>query len=425
MNSLSARTQRLSIGGQSRAPSSKPARPSYAAGGKPLPPSSTTAKGHDFPSIAKLRESLAPRPTSPTKPKLTTSAVATCLPTACLPTRESAEPTNREAAIEASQRASPTARIVKRPNGQYAHLLELPVTVPYALRLHSASNAGTVHVLPCLTPAAAQSIREDAERTARAMGGWAPRAVGCCTNDVLVSHLSVASQQLIHDAFRTVILPFAMQHFPEANLTADSLPEKTECFFIIKYKADKSRREFGEHTDHTKFTVNLSLTSPGADFDAGGLYFPCSKGLVGEEPAAGVSSTPRGSAAAKTTASKGVCGGMADAVASLTARRSMAAQSKGLLIKAPAGTCILHHGDIKHAGDRIEAGERLQLVAFFYGKERRGTLLPKAQGAASARPSRVPPAQAQDTKGARVLGELALGQPQRLIKLSEVGQLVH
>ena len=37
------------------------------------------------------------------------------------------------------------------------------------------------------------------------------------------------------------------------------------------------------------------------------------------------------------------------------------------------------HGDIRHAGDRIEKGERMQLVAFFYGKERRGNALPLAK----------------------------------------------
>jgi fructose-1,6-bisphosphatase/inositol monophosphatase family enzyme len=39
---------------------------------------------------------------------------------------------------------------------------------------------------------------------------------------------------------------------------------------------------------------------------------------------------------------------------------------------------MMHHGDVRHAGDRIESGERIQLVAFFYGSEKRGQALPLA-----------------------------------------------
>ena len=221
-------------------------------------------------------------------------------------------------------------------------------------------------VLPCLTPAAAAAIRHDAERTAERLGGWKPRAVGCCTNDLLVSQLGVASQQLIFDAFRRVIMPFAIKAFPDAKLCEDSLPSSVECFFIIKYKADKSRKEFGEHIDHTKITVNISLTSPTDDYTAGGLFFPCSKGLAGVDTPGRVG----GAAGAGARA--------AECLASVASSRMAASQSKGLLLKAGAGTAVIHHGDVRHAGDRIESGERLQLVAFFYGKERRGNALPRA-----------------------------------------------
>lgn len=113
-------------------------------------------------------------------------------------------------------------------------------------------------MLPCLSVAAAAQLREDAERTAQRLGGWAPRAVGCCTNDVLVSQLSVSSQQIVYDAFRSVIMPFATKAFPDAKLSKDSLPSSVQGFFIIKYKADKARREFGEHTDHTKITYTTA-----------------------------------------------------------------------------------------------------------------------------------------------------------------------
>lgn len=150
-------------------------------------------------------------------------------------------------------KSSPTARIVKRPNGSHAHLLELPPSVPYTIDVCPANaKIGSVFVLPVLTPAAAAHIRADAERAAARLGGWAPRAVGCCTNDVLVNTLGVKSQQLLFDCFNRVLMPFVSAHFPEANLTADSLPRSVEGFFVIKYSADNSRREFGEVHAHAQ-----------------------------------------------------------------------------------------------------------------------------------------------------------------------------
>jgi len=49
-----------------------------------------------------------------------------------------------------------------------------------------------------------------------------------------------------------------------------------------------------------------------------------------------------------------------------------------VMLRPRAGTAMMHHGDVRHAGDRIESGERIQLVAFFYGGERRGNALPLA-----------------------------------------------
>jgi hypothetical protein len=153
-----------------------------------------------------------------------------------------------------------TVSIVRRPSGQIAHLLSLPPSVPYALRLQPSRAKSTVHVLPCLSADAVAQIRQDAESTATRLGGWAPRAVGCCTNDVLVSQLPVRSQQLIFDAFRRVIMPFATMAFPEAALGTDSLPSSVQGFFIIKYKAEKARREFGEHVDHVRRAAGSART---------------------------------------------------------------------------------------------------------------------------------------------------------------------
>ena len=196
----------------------------------------------------------------------------------------------------------------------------------------------------------------------------------------------------------------------------------------IKYKADKTRREFGEHTDHTKITVNISLTSPEVDFKAGGLFFPCAKGLASDDPSAG------GATGAKGAKGDGKRGGVVDAISSACGAGRLASQSKGLLLRAGPGTAIIHHGDVKHAGDRIEAGERLQLVAFFYGNERRGNALPSAvdskqetDGAASKqasnrRSSLLKPSGLSQAKAASTEVH-NLKEPQRLLHLDDIRAL--
>ncbi len=407
------------------------------------------------------RRSLPQPPTAPPTAKVSDprQLLQQCLPLhACLPNKLSAPTTaspglnsNHDAGstrslLGGSQHSTPSAELVRRPNGTTAHLLKLPPTVPYVL--HMPQDGHHVHIVPCFTPAAAQQIRLDAEAAAKRLGGWAPRAVGCCTNDVLVSQLGAMSQQLIFDAFRRVIMPYACRFFPKANLTPDSLPKNPECFFMIKYSGDRvrpqlsdepdaapsasarpptpppparrllhptplerlrlsvqgvchasqSRKEFGEHTDHTKLTVNISLTNPVTDHTAGGLFLPVPKGILDVEPP-----TPKGDAAAGAGAKDGAGGtGVATSVMSALGSASRVAagavagalgsasapmgscstlqakDSRGVMLRPRAGTCMLHHGDVRHAGDRIESGERIQLVAFFYGGERRGNALPLA-----------------------------------------------
>ena len=146
--------------------------------------------------------------------------------------------------------STPSVELVKRPNGTTAHLLKLPASVPYMLRLPQPGHE--VHVVPCFTPAAAAMLRKDAETAAKRLGGWAPRAVGCCTNDILVSQLGPMSQQLVHDAFRCVIMPYAMRHFPQANLSTTSLPKSPECFFLIKYSGDRVRATTAANDPHSR-----------------------------------------------------------------------------------------------------------------------------------------------------------------------------
>jgi hypothetical protein len=173
------------------------------------------------------------------------------------------------------------------------------------------------------------------------------------------------------------------------------------------------------------------------------LYFPCdipSKGLgADEDSAAAVPSGAKGGSGA-------TCGGIVGAIAS-TARAAAAqrsppspSQSKGMLLKAAAGTAVVHSGNIMHAGDRVESGERLQLVAFFYGNERRGNALPNAtetlQEAGSAPPTvlSAPPATvgsaATQRKGPSNSPSTpppppAVREPHRILGLSDVAALLH
>ena len=106
--------------------------------------------------------------------------------------------------------------------------------------------------------------------------------------------------------------------------------------------------------------MNIPLTTPDVDFTGGGTFFP----------------TPCGNS-----------------------------KSKGLILKPMAGHAIIHNGNRRHAGDRIDTGERMVLVAFFYGKERRGKALPLAK--ISPEPpkeggTRLPPPM-PDMAGARLL----------------------
>ena len=432
------KTTSHAIGARAGVPASIPKRP---VAHDPLAALNKSPQPSARPSSPKRRGAVPPLPTVP-------NLLEQCVPN-CLSSRGKeahAKQQEKDAAehekMVALKRSSPSSVVVKRPNGQFAHLLQLPSSVPYALRLHAASPQGTVHVLPVLSPAVAAFIREDAERTAKRLGGWAPRAVGCCTNDVLVSQLSAQSQQYVFDAFKKVIMPFAIRAFPDAKLTPDSLPRSVECFFIIKYKADKSRREFGEHIDHTKLTVNLSLTSPETDFDAGGLFFPCARGLQASDDKEPPTNSAVSAVKKAADGAMGMCSGVAEAVAHMSGRRTAAAhkwaaqQSKGLLLRAGAGTAVIHHGDIKHAGDKVEGGERLQLVAFFYGGERRGNALPLAVDSSYPKPPASPAStrmtmtrmSAGIKPPSRAVVEAAAAvkefkEPQRLVTLDDVSAL--
>ena len=206
-----------------------------------------------------------------------------------------------------------------------------------------------VLVLPCMSQRLSAEIVEDAERVAAETGGWSNRAVGCCTEDVLVASLSDVVRAQICCAFEKRIMPFVSHVFPTARLSNSSLPQVksslaalhcakptgTACrqkhpprphtqddkyFFVIKYTNDRTP-SFGLHVDHTKVTVNIAL-SPSEDFEGGGTFIRAST-------ATGVSEAAR--------------------------------TSQGLCLRPRAGTALVHDGEVPHAGNKVTRGTRCAL----------------------------------------------------------------
>ena len=193
-------------------------------------------------------------------------------------------------------------------------------------------------------PEACAEIIADARCEAKASGGWRPRAIGCCTNDVLVSSLSNPVQQRIRDALEQV-MPVVIEHFPEANLKPRSLPTDPKTFFIIKYTSGKGRASFGLHVDHTAVTVNIALSD---DFEGGGTFMRAS---------------------------------------SKSAPTEVGRSSQGFCLRPRTGIALVHKGGVAHAGNAVTRGSRYVLVAFFYGGEKPAPPLPMPL------PQRNPPAE--------------------------------
>lgn len=235
-------------------------------------------------------------------------------------------------------------------------------------RLRSEKTRATICLsLPCFTRDTCAQIIADAERVAKTLGGWRNRAVGCCTQDILISQLSTAVQQRVHSAFESNVMPIVVDAFPTAKLTAQSLPTSPSRFFVIKYTAEKNgNSHFGLHVDHTEVTVNVALSD---DFEGGGTFLRAS--------------TQR---------------------ATTDAARS----SQGLCLRPAAGMCLVHDGEVAHAGNAVTRGQRYVLVAFFNGGEKAATK------PASNSPPPVPCLAVQD----RPLPQMEFAVPRPLPRLS-------
>mmetsp|Transcript_52217 Transcript_52217/g.111676 ORF Transcript_52217/g.111676 Transcript_52217/m.111676 type:complete len:510 (-) Transcript_52217:32-1561(-) len=190
-------------------------------------------------------------------------------------------------------------------------------------------KASCVHALQMFTPLETAVILNDAKRIGSSIG-WSDRGVSLPTQDVLVQNLSRESQDSVHRAIREHLLPFARRHYPNLNSAFDKQPyPRPGNLFIVRYSCASQRpggRGLKLHKDETALTFNLCLSAV-EDFTGGGTYFPAANTDV-----------------------------------------------DGLLMRPLPGYCLIHDGNIKHAGNEVRSGDRFILVGFYNadGRDRAG-----------------------------------------------------
>jgi len=193
----------------------------------------------------------------------------------------------------------------------------------------SCARASCVHALQMFTPEETAVILDDAKRIGTSIG-WSDRGVSLPTQDVLVQNLSRESQDSVHKAIREQLLPFARRHYPHLNAAFDKQPyPRPGNLFIVRYCSSSQRpggRGLKLHKDETALTFNLCLSAED-DFTGGGTYFPAASSDV-----------------------------------------------DGVLMRPLPGYCLIHDGNIKHAGNEVRSGERFILVGFYNadGRDRAG-----------------------------------------------------
>jgi len=134
----------------------------------------------------------------------------------------------------------------------------------------------------------------------------------------------------VHKAIREQLLPFARRQYPHLNAAFDKQPyPRPGNLFIVRYSAASPRpggRGLKLHKDETALTFNMCL-SPQDSFEGGGTYFPAASSDV-----------------------------------------------DGILMRPTPGYCLVHDGNIKHAGNEVTGGDRYILVGFYNadGRDRAG-----------------------------------------------------
>jgi len=192
-----------------------------------------------------------------------------------------------------------------------------------------SGRASSVHALQMFSPEDTKTLLDDAKRIGSSIG-WVDRGVSLPTQDVLVQNLTKESQDLVHRAIRERLLPFARRQYPHLTAAFDKQPyPRPGNLFIVRYSAASQRpggRGLKLHKDETALTFNLCLSHE-EEFTGGGTYFPAASSDV-----------------------------------------------DGILIRPKGGYCLVHDGNIKHAGNEVRSGDRFILVGFYNadGRDRAG-----------------------------------------------------
>jgi len=190
-------------------------------------------------------------------------------------------------------------------------------------------RASCVHTLQMFSAEDTKFILDDAKQIGTSIG-WSDRGVSLPTQDVLVQNLSQESQDMVHKAIREKLLPFARRQYPHLTAAFDKQPyPRPGNLFIVRYSASSQRpggRGLKLHKDETALTFNLCLSHED-EFSGGGTYFP-----------------------------------------------AVSSDVDGILIRPKGGYCLMHDGNIKHAGNEVRTGDRFILVGFYNadGRDRAG-----------------------------------------------------
>ena len=208
------------------------------------------------------------------------------------------------------------------------------------------------------------------------------------TQDVLVQNLTRETQDMVHRAIREQLLPFARRAYPHLNAAFDKQPyPRPGNLFIIRYSASSARpggRGLKMHKDETALTFNLCL-SPQV----------CERGRARTRTRTGTRTThahartlhtrdlasfsppgahpshahnpPPPPFLASALSQDGFEGGG-------TYFPAASGDVDGILLRPTPGYCLVHDGNIKHAGNEVTSGDRYILVGFYNadGRDRAG-----------------------------------------------------
>ena len=240
-----------------------------------------------------------------------------------------------------------------------ARVMTPPVTIPIriawrapgdgALNMLRKPKDHSLWTLPVLGMADALSLRQEIEHSF-ARDGPTDRGVRLKTDDLVLTSLAHSAQTVILNVLRTVVLPFA---YAVGLARAGTHVPPLSKIFIVRYSDLNPRTaKLDLHTDDLDFTVTMALSEP-EEYDGGGTFFPAE----GDACKAGFLLRPRIGESCCLAAPRAP-----------TKRNPIEhSQLSPLCTSVYIGTCIMHDGQVLHAGYKVVRGTRYLLVAFFEG----------------------------------------------------------